>query len=167
MFTTILGIILTLIVLSVLFSLFLPIFLVLGLVFIISRFDLKNGILISIIIGLVGYLITDDVLSLTNILMFPLIVYVFKRFEPQAFEKPLVGPNYFMNVESILKLILIAAVFMGIGSLFSSLVGWVFGLSVLLGLILLIPLLIVCFIVSNLIFVFVVIPLTGLIKTLF
>lgn len=53
---------------------------------------------------------------------------------------------------------------MALGLLFSGLIGWMFGLSFILGLIVLIPILIVFGIVSQLVFILVILPLMTLIK---
>lgn len=166
MFISILSFIVFLILLSLAFSIFLPIFLILALVVIVTRTDLKNGLVIALIIAIAGYVMTEDILSLTNILMFPVIVYVFKRIEPKAFKNPIFGPNYQIDINNMLKLFVIALVFMAIGSLFSSIFGWVFGISFIVGVILFIPLLIVFGILSHLFFIFIIIPLTALLRTI-
>jgi hypothetical protein len=166
MFLSLLGFILVLIVLSLLFSVFIPVFLITALVLIVTRTDLKNGLVVAGIIAFAGYLITQDVLTLTNVLMFPIIVYIFKRIEPKAFDQPIFGPNYTINLSNIIKLFVIAVVFMALGSLFSGILGWVFGISILIGLIVLIPLLIIFGILSQLVFILIIIPLMAFIKSL-
>ena len=164
MFLSILGFILFLIILSFIFSVFIPLFLIIALIVIVTRTDLKNGLVIAGVIALAGYVITQDVITLTNVLMFPVIVFVFKSIEPKAFDQPIFGSNYTLNISNISKLFLIALVFMALGSLFSGLIGWMFDLSFILGLIVLIPILIVFGIVSQLVFILVILPLMTLIK---
>lgn len=167
MFISLLGFILTLIILLVLFSLFLPVFLILLLILLLTRTDLKNGLIIAAIIAFAGYLVTDDVLSLTNIIMFPVIVIVFKRIEPSVFHEPMFRANSITRTDNIVKLFLISVVFIGLGSIFSTILTSLFGASFLLGILLLIPILSIFGVLSHIMIVIVIIPLMSFIESVF
>jgi hypothetical protein len=167
MFLSLIGMLVGLIILLVLFSLFLPVFLIFLVVLIITRTDLTNGIIIAAVIAFAGYLVTDDVLSLTNIIMFPIIVYVYKRIEPSVFHEPMFRANNIIHVDNLVKLFVVSVVFIGLGSLFSSMLSSVFSASILLGFLLIIPIFLLFGLISHFVIVVVIVPLMSMIESMF
>ena len=167
MFLSLIGMILSFMIILVLFSLFLPVFLIFLVVLIITKTDLTNGIIIAAVIAFAGYLVTDDVISLTNIIMFPIIVYVYKRIEPSIFHEPMFRANSITRVDNLIKLFVVSIVFIALGSLFSTIISSVFSTSILLGLLLIIPIFLTFGFVSHLVIVVILVPLMSKIESMF
>lgn len=167
MFLSLIGLLLGFIIILVLFSLFLPFFLIFLVVLIVTRTDLVNGIVIAAVIAFAGYLVTDDLISLTNIIMFPIIVYVYKRIEPSVFHEPMFRANNITHIDNLVKLFVVSVVFIALGSLFSTIISSVFGASILLGLLLILPIFLTFGFVSHLVIVVVLVPLMAKIESIF